>query len=281
MTWSEARPDAVCMRLAALIAFVLGVCALQRQASLPETAIIAWVACAAAGVVGLRILQIRTTVNVGPFGRAATLSLLVAGVCLCCGPASWRMADELAFDDEGRDIAVVGTIASLPVKLERGVRFEFDVERVIVADVRLPSRVLLGWYNGDPGSESAVQPGRAMGIYGPVEAPARHDEPRRFRFRRMDARTEFACIGLCARRPQHDPGRFACIRWYGRRIMRLSVRARICASSCKRNSKANVTVAYCSRWCLVISVQLATLTGHCSTAPALATWSVSPVCTSR
>ncbi len=41
------------------------------------------------------------------------------------------MSDELAFDDEGRDVAIEGTIASLPVKLERGVRFEFDVERVI------------------------------------------------------------------------------------------------------------------------------------------------------
>ncbi len=69
------------------------------------------------------------------------------------------MADELAFDDEGRDISVVGVIASLPVRLERGARFELDVERVVTPSVRVPSRVLLGWYSSDPDSGGAVQPG--------------------------------------------------------------------------------------------------------------------------
>ena len=54
------------------------------------------------------------------------------GFAYAAGQATWRMADELAFDDEGRDIAVVGVVASLPVRLERGVRFELDVERVVM-----------------------------------------------------------------------------------------------------------------------------------------------------
>ena len=112
------------MRLAALIAFVLGVCALQQQTSLPSGVVIALLGSGAALVLfTLRILQIRTTVSVGLVGRAATLIAIASlGFAYAAGLATWRMSDELAFDDEGRDVAIEGTIASLPVRLERGVR---------------------------------------------------------------------------------------------------------------------------------------------------------------
>jgi len=138
------------MRLAALTAFVLGVCALQWQTSLPGAATIAMLGGGAALV--LLVLRL----NPGPLARAiALIAIGCIGFAYAAGHAMWRMADELAFDDEGRDIAVSGVIASLPVKLERGVRFEFDVERVIAPNMRVPSRVLLGWYSGD----IVVQPG--------------------------------------------------------------------------------------------------------------------------
>ena len=142
------------MRLAAPVAFVLGVCALQLQTSLPAMAIIVLVAGGAA----VALLVLRS--NTGPLARAAALiSIGGIGFAYAAGHATWRMADELAFDDEGRDIAVVGVIASLPVKLERGVRFEFDVDRV-APSVRVPSRLLLGWYNGD----AAVRPGEQWAL---------------------------------------------------------------------------------------------------------------------
>ena len=138
------------MRLAALTAFVLGVCALQWQTSLPGAAFIATLGAGAA----MALLLLR--LNPGPLARAiALIAIGCIGFAYAAGHAMWRMADELAFDDEGRDIAVSGVIASLPVKLERGVRFEFDVERVIAPNVHVPSRVLLGWYSGD----IVVQPG--------------------------------------------------------------------------------------------------------------------------
>ena len=138
------------MRLAALTAFVLGVCALQWQTSLPGAATTAMLGGGAAVV----LLVVRLSPD--PLVRAiALIAIGCIGFAYAAGHAMWRMADELAFDDEGRDIAVSGVIASLPVKLERGVRFEFDVERVIAPNVRVPSRVLLGWYSGD----IVVQPG--------------------------------------------------------------------------------------------------------------------------
>lgn len=69
------------------------------------------------------------------------------------------MADTLPFAHEGRDVAVTGVVASLPVRLNRGVRFEFDVE-AHEADVAVPRRILPGWYAaGDP-----IQPGERWNL---------------------------------------------------------------------------------------------------------------------
>ena len=88
------------MRLAALIAFVLGVCTLQQQTSLPSGVVIALLGGGGAALVlfALRILQIRTTVSVGLVGRAATLIAIASlGFAYAAGLATWRMSDELAF----------------------------------------------------------------------------------------------------------------------------------------------------------------------------------------
>ena len=141
------------MRPAALVAFVLGVCVLQLQTSLPGVVLIAVLAGGAAAA--LLVLPPVLRLKASPLARvAALIAIGIIGFAYAAGHATWRMADELAFDDEGRDIAVVGVVASLPVKLERGVRFEFDVH-FATPIAHVPSRVLLGWYNGD----AALQPG--------------------------------------------------------------------------------------------------------------------------
>ena len=76
----------------------------------------------------------------------------------CFGYAAWRaemrLADELAFADEGRDVVVVGVIDSLPAQVERGQRFEFAVESVQTAGAHVPARIALSWYGG----QAAVVP---------------------------------------------------------------------------------------------------------------------------
>lgn len=47
----------------------------------------------------------------------------------------------------GKDIAVVGHIASLPKSDERKIRFEFDIDKVLEPDLNIaPTRVRLSWY---------------------------------------------------------------------------------------------------------------------------------------
>ncbi len=140
------------MGAAALVAFVVGVFLLQRQAELPTAAVLWLLAGAAAGCWAAAMALVARA----SFARQERIvaTLVVAGAA-CAGFAyaaafaHARMADELAFADEGRDVRVIGVVASLPAQLERGTRFEFAVERVETPDVRLPSRIALAWYGAD------------------------------------------------------------------------------------------------------------------------------------
>ena len=65
---------------------------------------------------------------------------------------------------EGRDIAVVGVVASLPAIGERALRFEFEVESAPGGE-KLPGKLLVSWYRASAWEEapavlaSAVHPG--------------------------------------------------------------------------------------------------------------------------
>jgi competence protein ComEC len=54
-----------------------------------------------------------------------------------------KLADRLAPEWEGRDIELSGVVASLPQVGERGVRFEFDVERVMTPLAQIPRHITL------------------------------------------------------------------------------------------------------------------------------------------
>jgi competence protein ComEC len=137
------------MRTAILLAFVVGVCWLQRQAELPSAAALT---ALAAGAV---LLLAGAALSVGRVPRAmriamAAFAACIAGFVYASTQSALRLADALSAADEGRDIVVEGVVASLPMRLDRGVRFEFDVERVLSPDTRVPARVLLGWYTNVP-----------------------------------------------------------------------------------------------------------------------------------
>lgn len=122
----------------AAFAFAAGAALLQMQAALPALAG-AW------GVAALAVLALR-------FKPLWIATALAAGFFWAAAWAQWRMAEWLAPEVEGRDIAVVGVVAGLPALDERSVRFDFDVES---ADARLPRKVLLAWYD----TAQAVHPG--------------------------------------------------------------------------------------------------------------------------
>jgi competence protein ComEC len=147
--------------LPAIVAFAAGDFALQQAAELPARPTILALAGAALTVAVLAWRCVRQ--------RHFARWLLVAGAgVLSFALAAWRAADRL--DDalpaalEGRDIAVVGVVASLPQRFDRGERFEFAVEST---PVRVPERLLLTWYHAwdeeeppaddDPASATVVR----------------------------------------------------------------------------------------------------------------------------
>jgi competence protein ComEC len=135
------------MRLA-LVGFALGTALLQIQPSLPANP-------TTAAVVGVGALLLFAALRL----PRAWLRQSVRAVVAACGAfalgfawaalcADARLADALPDNWEGRDVALTGVIASLPQPFDRGVRFEFEVERVGTAGARVPEHLQLTWYSG-------------------------------------------------------------------------------------------------------------------------------------
>jgi len=141
---------------AALAAFVAGVFLLQQRAALPARAMLAALALAAVAC-GALALRARLKRDTGQ--RFAAAVLLIASCAAGFAYAGWRAHERLDVAlspvDEGRDIELVGIVAGLPSAMERGLRFEFEVERVVTPGMSVPPRVSLAWYATD----AAVAPG--------------------------------------------------------------------------------------------------------------------------
>jgi competence protein ComEC len=139
----------------AAAAFVAGAWLLQQQADLPAAQALLALAFAAVLAAAVAWALVRRSPRADAQASAAmprAAQILVVGAALALGfayaggRAHLRLADALAFADEGRDVVVVGVIDSLPAQLERGQRFEFKVERVETDGVRVPARLALAWY---------------------------------------------------------------------------------------------------------------------------------------
>lgn len=135
----------------AALAFALGVWWLQQATVLPTPTFLALGALAGAGL-GLAGRRRRIP---------ALLGALLLGWAWAAGWAHWRLADALPVEWEGRDVEVVGVVADLPQRFERGVRFVFDIEE---SAAPLPRRIALSWYRQfeaaeEEGDEEAAPPG--------------------------------------------------------------------------------------------------------------------------
>jgi competence protein ComEC len=116
-----------------ILSFASGVVFLQLQPALPGFAWIWIVPFCLFGAMANRKLAI-------PMAAAI-------GFCWALGMAQLKLADRLAPELEGKDIEVVGVVASLPAAGERSLRFEFEPEAALrPANARLPQKILLSWY---------------------------------------------------------------------------------------------------------------------------------------
>jgi competence protein ComEC len=154
---------------AALAAFVAGVFLLQQQAELPASATLAALALAAAAGGAAATSAWRRRAAGGRWLAAAML--LAAAAAGGFAYAGWRAHERLAAAlspaDEGRDVELVGLVAGLPSTMERGLRFEFEVEQVATPGVAVPPRLSLAWY----GQDVAVAPGERWAFSARLRRP--------------------------------------------------------------------------------------------------------------
>jgi competence protein ComEC len=144
------------MRLAAL-GFALGVWHLQRQPVLPGTGWLALAVCAALAALAAAGYSRRAGAVVSSALGFAGFAVL--GFVWAAAFAQQRLSDRLDPALEGRDVVLTGVVAGLPQALERGVRFDFDVES---SEPGVPRRVALSWYGGfSPDESREVRPVRA------------------------------------------------------------------------------------------------------------------------
>jgi competence protein ComEC len=128
-----------------ILCFVAGAWWLQQQAELPDTR---WAFAAAAAALATRLLHADSLVQ--RLAREALIkaACLAFGFAWAAACAQHRLSAALPPEWEGRDIEVVGIVASLPQASERNTRFEFDVERVLTPHAVVPRHIVLSWWGG-------------------------------------------------------------------------------------------------------------------------------------
>ncbi|MGZ9709759.1 DNA internalization-related competence protein ComEC/Rec2 [Glaciimonas sp. GNP009] len=156
-----------------ILGFLIGVVFLQTQAALPSAFLIG-IVCLLAALAGLvaGILRHRLIKITGLIVCGALL-----GFCWAALFAHYYLRQELPVEWEGRDVTLIGTIASLPTHFEQGVRFNFAVEKVLPqkgVTPTIPSQLALSWYrpfNHQP--KQQANDGVQIGDIGQIEPGAR------------------------------------------------------------------------------------------------------------
>ncbi|MBC3886220.1 DNA internalization-related competence protein ComEC/Rec2 [Undibacterium griseum] len=142
----------------ACLGVVAGAALLQQQAHLPQPSQLAWLlALLLPGLLLFRriprFLEIRRA-GAANAGRLLAVFLLsaLAGFLWAALLAHAAMRQQLPVAWEGRDLSVTGTVASLPLQLAQGQRFDFTVEdwqdSALTPQERqnLPQKLSLSWY---------------------------------------------------------------------------------------------------------------------------------------
>lgn len=153
----------------AILAFSAGASCIQVQSGLPSWPVL--LACAIAALVTLLLLRgIPRSIATG----------LLCGLCWAAAVAHLALSDALPHADEGRDITVTGTVASLPHRFDGGVRFHLDVERVETQGATVPPKIVLSWYGEQASDPDSIHPGERWRLVVRLQRPHGNANPHGF-----------------------------------------------------------------------------------------------------
>ncbi|MDE2309433.1 MAG: DNA internalization-related competence protein ComEC/Rec2 [Betaproteobacteria bacterium] len=161
-----------------ILAFAFGVWLLQQQAVLPD---LRW-AWLLVMLIPVLLLPHHTWRQ-----RLARLALLATFACssgffYAAFFAQQRLSHSLPAEWQGEDIAVVGVVAELPKQHERGLRFAFDVERVLTPNATLPPHILLATYDSEQDEPLILRAGERWQLSVRLKQPHGSSNPHGFDF---------------------------------------------------------------------------------------------------
>jgi competence protein ComEC len=127
--------------------FVFGAWVLQQMPDLPS---LFWLV----GLIPVAVIAYAFHWKNSPFLRIFRQASLIflsfyAGFMWAATSANLRMEDELSREWENQNIQIIGVVATLPQWVERGERFEFDVEQVVTKSAIAPRHISLTQYSSD------------------------------------------------------------------------------------------------------------------------------------
>ena len=161
-----------------ILGFATGAVWLQTQAGLPPHAGTQLLLIVAAGMLAACLLRRHACWR----PAAALVTGLGLGFFWAAWLAQLALAPRLALADEGQDLTIIGTVASLPYRFEQGVRFNFAVQQAPGAKV--PPLIALSWYAGfgdDVTNEVGdVQPGERWRLTVRLQRPHGNANPMGF-----------------------------------------------------------------------------------------------------
>ncbi|MBI5753504.1 MAG: DNA internalization-related competence protein ComEC/Rec2, partial [Hydrogenophilales bacterium] len=160
------------------IFFALGVWLLQQQAALPDFAW-AWL------LPGIPLaLMIPTGMSVPRVARTALIAAFACGLGFY--HAAWqgeqRLAITLPDEWQGRDIEVIGVVAELPRNHEQGLRFNFDVEKILTPQASVPQHIYLSTYFDKQAKPLALKAGERWQLTLRLKQPHGGSNPHGFDF---------------------------------------------------------------------------------------------------
>ncbi|MDO8465347.1 MAG: DNA internalization-related competence protein ComEC/Rec2 [Gallionella sp.] len=176
------------------ICFAVGVWLLQQQPALPEF-VWAWL-----------LLGFPFTFILSCFRRRNRLARFIYALLLAvfaCGlgfyHAAWqaeqRLAVSLPDEWQGRDIEVIGVVAELPRSHEHGLRFSFDIEKILTPQASVPQHVYLSTYHDKQAAPLGLRAGERWQLTLRLKQPHGGSNPHGFDFEMWALENNVRAVG--------------------------------------------------------------------------------------
>lgn len=129
-----------------------------------------------------------------------------AGFYWSAWQAEQRLSSNLSYEWQKRDIQIIGVVASLPHRTERGLRFAFDVEKTLTQSVRVPRHLYLSTYFNPHRKALTLHAGERWQLSVRLKQPHGSSNPHSFDFELWALEHDIRAVGYVHNAPASSHG---------------------------------------------------------------------------